>query len=146
MTILFNGERGPHGYLSNFAPYPIELDGKTWPTTEHYFQAKKFEGTFLEERIREADTPREAKELGRTRKLPIRRDWEKVKERVMREALVAKFTQHPELAEQLQSTAGEELVEHSRHDRYWADGGGGGRGKNRLGKLLMSVRRELGRR
>lgn len=61
----------------------------------------------------------------------------------MREALLAKFTQHPELAALLAESEGEELVEHSRHDRYWADGGGGGRGRNRLGKLLMSVRREL---
>ena len=143
MTILFNGSRGAHGFLSNFSSHPIELEGKTWPTVEHYFQAKKFEGTFYEERVREAATPRDAKELGKTRKLPLRPDWERVKERVMREALLAKFTQHPELAALLAESEGEELVEHSRHDRYWADGGGGGRGRNRLGKLLMSVRREL---
>ena len=143
MTILFNGCAGPHGYLSNFAPYPMELHGKLWPTVEHYFQAKKFEGTSIEERIRAAETPREAKELGRTRKLKLRADWERVKEPIIREALLAKFTQHPDLAALLAETRGEEIVEHSHHDRYWADGGGSGRGKNRLGKLLMSVRREL---
>jgi hypothetical protein len=31
-----------YGELSNFAPYPISLDGKRWPTSEHYFQAQKF--------------------------------------------------------------------------------------------------------
>lgn len=40
------------------------------------------------------------------------------------------------------STGHEELIEHTTHDSYWADGGDGN-GKNMLGKLLMQVRREL---
>ena len=31
-----------YGCFSNFAAYPIDLKGKVWPTTEHYFQAQKF--------------------------------------------------------------------------------------------------------
>lgn len=31
-----------HGEFSNFAPNPIELNGRLWPTSEHYFQAQKF--------------------------------------------------------------------------------------------------------
>jgi hypothetical protein len=34
------------------------------------------------------------------------------------------------------------LVEHTRNDSYWADGGDGS-GRNILGKLLMQVRQEL---
>jgi ribA/ribD-fused uncharacterized protein len=33
-----------YGEFSNFSPHPITLAGKRWPTTEHYFQAQKFEG------------------------------------------------------------------------------------------------------
>jgi N-glycosidase YbiA len=31
-----------YGEFSNFAPCPIELNGRHWPTSEHYFQAQKF--------------------------------------------------------------------------------------------------------
>ncbi|MFR3747673.1 NADAR domain-containing protein [Streptococcus sp.] len=34
------------------------------------------------------------------------------------------------------------LIEHTRNDDYWADGGDGS-GKNKLGLLLMQVREEL---
>jgi len=32
-----------YGCFSNFADYPIVVDGKRWPTSEHYFQAQKFQ-------------------------------------------------------------------------------------------------------
>ena len=41
-SIMFYRERDAYGYLSNFAKSPIDIDGKIWPTTEHYFQAMKF--------------------------------------------------------------------------------------------------------
>jgi ribA/ribD-fused uncharacterized protein len=61
----------------------------------------------------------------------------------MFDALRAKFTQHADLGERLRATGDALLVEHSRRDAYWADGGDG-HGLNRLGHLLMRVRRELG--
>lgn len=45
------------GEFSNFAPYPIKLAKKTWPTTEHYFQAQKFKDAKDQEQIRQAKTP-----------------------------------------------------------------------------------------
>ena len=39
-AIKFYRVAGPYGCFSNFAPYPIEMGGKTWPTSEHYFQAQ----------------------------------------------------------------------------------------------------------
>ena len=35
--ILFYRVNEPYGELSNFAPCPIELKGKVWPTSEHYW-------------------------------------------------------------------------------------------------------------
>jgi predicted NAD-dependent protein-ADP-ribosyltransferase YbiA (DUF1768 family) len=35
--ILFYKKDKPYGYMSNFYASPITLDGKKWPTTEHYF-------------------------------------------------------------------------------------------------------------
>ncbi|WP_275043177.1 NADAR domain-containing protein [Streptococcus parasanguinis] len=34
------------------------------------------------------------------------------------------------------------IIEHTQNDAYWADGGDGS-GKNKLGLLLMKVRKEL---
>jgi len=141
-TIEFYGASGEYGFMSNFAPYPIQLKGKMWPTSEHYFQAQKFAGTDWEQRVRKATKPMIAARIGRDRKGPLRRDWEKVKDHIMRDAVHAKFEQHPELRAQLLATGDALLVEHTAHDAYWGDGGDG-RGKNMLGRILMEVREHL---
>jgi ribA/ribD-fused uncharacterized protein len=132
----------PYGFFSNFSPHAIYLKGKSWPTVEHYFQAQKFAGTQVEEQVRLASSPMEAARMGRNRQHPLRPDWEAIKEEFMYEALLTKFTQHPDLRQRLLATGEAELVEHTSNDRYWADGGDGS-GKNRLGQLLMKVRTAL---
>ena len=52
--IRFYSVKEPYGEFSNFASYPIRIKGKTWATSEHYFQAQKFAGTAYEEEIRKA--------------------------------------------------------------------------------------------
>jgi ribA/ribD-fused uncharacterized protein len=140
--ILFYRVREPYGEFSNFSPHTVKLNGKRWPTVEHYFQAQKFAGTEHENAIRCLSSPMNAARMGRNRKLPLRRDWESVKDNVMREALRAKFTQHPQLQSLLLETGDAVLVEHTTNDGYWADGGDG-TGKNRLGILLMELRAAL---
>jgi ribA/ribD-fused uncharacterized protein len=105
-------------------------------------QAQKFAGTEHEEAVRRCKKPGEAADLGRSRKLPLRRDWETVKDGVMREAVLAKFTQHDDLRAVLLGTGEAEIVEHTARDSYWGDGGDGS-GRNMLGRILMSVRAEL---
>ena len=131
-----------YGGFSNFSPHPIELKGRIWPTSEHYFQAQKFAGTEHEEVVRSAKSAMVAARMGRSRERPLRPDWEAVKDEIMREALRAKFTQHAELRSLLLATGKALLVEHTANDRYWADGGDG-TGKNRLGQLLMELRDKL---
>lgn len=41
-TIWFYSESDDFGFLSNFWAGDINIDGKIWPSTEHYFQAMKF--------------------------------------------------------------------------------------------------------
>jgi ribA/ribD-fused uncharacterized protein len=65
-----------------------------------------------------------------------------VKVQVMREAVLAKFTQHDDLRALLLSIGETNLVEHSRNDSYWGDGGDGS-GKNMLGRILMEIREQL---
>lgn len=140
--ILFYRVNEPYGEFSNFAPYPILLKGKTWPTSEHYFQAQKFPGASDEEEIRNEPSPMIAARMGRSRSRPLRKDWESVKDSIMREAVMAKFTQHASLRDLLLGTGEAVLIEHTSNDRYWADGGDGS-GRNRLGELLGEVRAVL---
>ena len=130
------------GEFSNFAAYPIELDGQTWPTTEHYFQAQKFAGTDHAEAVRLEPSPMKAAKMGRDRSRPLRPDWDAVKDDIMRKAVEAKFTQHEELRNLLRSTGQATLVEHTKNDAYWGDGGDG-TGQNMLGKILMELRDRL---
>lgn len=140
--ICFYSVQDPFGEFSNFSPYPIQLDTKRWPTSEHYFQAQKFNDAAYREAIRTANSPMEAARKGRSRKIPLRKDSESAKCNVMRKAVLAKFTQHEELTKLLLSTADAKLVEHTTNDNYWGDGGDGS-GKNMLGQILMEVREQL---
>ena len=134
--------QAPFGEFSNFALYPIKLKGKTWPTSEHYFQAQKFLGSPQEIKIRKVSTPMKAAELGRTRKIKISKNWDKIRDNVMYDAVKAKFEQHPTLKALLLSTNDALLIEHTENDSYWGDGGDG-KGSNKLGKILMQVRKEF---
>ncbi len=141
-VIKFYSQNDKFGEFSNFAAYPIVLKKKKWPTSEHYFQAQKFENREHQEQIRKANSPMIAARLGRDRKKKLRKDWESVKDNIMYEAVLAKFTQYQVLKELLLSTDDAMLIEHTSNDSYWGDGGHG-RGRNMLGQLLMRVRSEL---
>ena len=43
-AILFYDDDKPYYEFTNFARISFSLDGHYWPTSEHYFQAQKFEG------------------------------------------------------------------------------------------------------
>ncbi len=141
-VINFYSTQGEYGCFSNFSRHPVWLKGKSWPTSEHYFQAQKFAGTTHEEDIRKAKTPGLAAQMGRDRKRPLRRDWEAVKDGIMHEVVLAKFSQHADLKDVLLATGDAKLVEHTFNDSYWGDGGDGS-GQNMLGQILMRVREEL---
>jgi len=142
--IYFYSKTTEYSELSNFAPFGFEDEGVYWPTAEHYFQAQKFPGaehTEYREKICRAKTPRDAKTLGRTRRIAIRSDWDDVKDGIMLYALRKKFA-CKELRQLLLGTGDRPLVEDSPSDTYWGRGRSGD-GKNRLGQLLMQVRAEL---
>lgn len=143
MAIYFYTTADEYGFLSNFAPYGVELDGVYWPTVEHYFQAQKFpDSPAYQEKISHARTPKQAKALGWDRSVRLRNDWERVKDAIMKKALLKKFQTHGKIREQLFATGDEELVENAPGDYYWGCGADGS-GQNRLGVLLMEVRSEL---
>ena len=139
--ILFYNRGDPYFEFTNFEEFPIVLDGKQWPTSEHYFQAQKFVGTPYLNYICTLPTPRDAFSLSRQPQVSqwLQSDWETVKQDVMYKALMAEFSQHSNLRNMLLATGGKRIVEHTANDSYWGDGGNGS-GQNNLGKLLMSIR------
>ncbi|KAF8945634.1 hypothetical protein BGZ47_002289 [Haplosporangium gracile] len=144
-NINFYRQGDAYGEFSNFYYAPITIDGLEWPTTEHYFQAQKFahiEDKQYVELVRISKTPSDAAKLGRNRSFPLRPDWEEIKDDVMRDCVLQKFLQHPNLTEVLMRTGDRYLNEHTRNDSYWADGGNG-TGKNMLGVVLMETRAKI---
>ena len=134
-------------FLSNFSPSLIFYGEDQIPcaTVEHYFQMAKTSIWDEAIAIAQAETPGEAKRLGR--KCHLRSDWESIKDSVMEEALRQKFS-NPKLKQALLDTGNEYLEEGTTwHDNYWGvchcikcqDTVG----KNHLGKLLMKLREEF---
>ena len=128
---------GQYFFLSNFFECPVTYKGITFTNTEAAFHSQKDIN-----RAKEFATldPSAAKKLGR--KVSLRADWEQVKDDIMYEILVAKFTQNAALKILLLRTGDQELIEGNWwNDTYW--GVCRGVGKNTLGKLLMRLRQEI---
>lgn len=139
---FYSTKEVPYGCFSNFAAYPFELDGMTWRTVEHYFQAQKFVGTPHVEELRQVSSPMVVARMGRSHARPLRPDWNEAKDDIMRRAVLRKFETHADLRDLLLGTGDEELIEQTTSDYYWGCGTEG-TGKNMLGKILMEVRDTL---
>ena len=113
-------------------------------TSEHYFQAQKFVTTDIIwfDKIREVKSPKEAAKMGRSRSHPLRKDWEEIKDSLMKKAVLKKFQTHENIREILLATGDKLIIENSPIDSYWGCGKDG-RGQNKLGIILMEVREIL---
>ena len=132
--------RGIYRFLSNFYPCQVKYEGIVYPSSEHAYQAAKTSSQAKKLGISEYKTAFKAKCVGH--KLQLRKNWESAKESIMFEILCCKFEQNSNLRKRLLDTNNAFLVEgNSWGDTYW--GVCNGVGKNRLGKLLMRVRRRL---
>jgi len=128
--------RGKYNFLSNFYRCTIYYNGLSYFTVEHAFQAQK--SIRHEDRLKiwNADTPGQAKAIGR--KIELRADWEEVKLQVMADLIWIKFS-YPELKEKIIRTGDAQLIEgNTWGDRYW--GVYREQGENHLGRILMAVR------
>jgi N-glycosidase YbiA len=142
-SVKFYSVTDEYGEFSNFSENEIIIDGKRWPTSEHYFQAMKFEDKIYIEKIRKTKKPSIAAQMSRDRSVKIKRGWDSMRVNVMTIAVRAKFfTQHQHLRKLLLSTGDRKIIEHTANDDYWGDGGDGS-GKNMLGIVLMKIRDEL---
>lgn len=142
-AILFCGrDKDIYPWLSNFYIYPLIDDkGRIWKSSEHYYQALKFECKLIQEEIRKVKSPKEAKQMAHI-VAPIggRRDWLDVRLDMMRLVLRRKFADS-QLSTKLKETKGKYLIEHAHWDSFWGSGEDMN-GQNWMGKLLMEIRDE----
>ena len=142
--------------LSQWFAAPFEAEGVTYRTCEHYMMAGKAR-LFGDEKslakVLAAESPKEAKAVGRRVANFIDPVWREHSRAIVEAGNEAKFRQHPELGAFLRSTAPRVLVEASPRDCIWGIGMGRDnpkarvpaewRGKNLLGFALMAVRGRL---
>jgi len=130
---------GPDRFLSNFYHAEIVWDGRSYPSSEHLYQAMKAGTEEEREWVRTAPTVREAKFRGQ--KIRATADWGERRVDAMRSALEAKFDQNPDLGAKLDVTKDAGLVEgNTWGDTFWGVDINTGRGENHLGRLLMELR------
>lgn len=158
--LYYRRDREIFGFLSHFHPCPIHIDGESWPTVEHFYQAQKSPSNAYRMAIRAAEHPGHVKRLSappnskarlskgswfvKNGKEP-RSDWQDVRLDVMRRGDCAKFTQNSELTSMLLATGDAELIEDSQSDAFWGIGKDGN-GANWGGRILMELRAELRQR
>lgn len=137
-------------FLSNFfyLPETVKWNNMKFATVEHAYQAAKTLDVAQRQRIRNAETPGQAKKLGQA--VDVREDWDEIKLVVMEKLLRRKFSVK-RLAMMLANTGSTELVEGNWWgDAYWGKVTSIGfkrvanpKGLNHLGRLLMEIRKDL---
>lgn len=108
------------GWLSNFHPCRIVFGSKVFKSSEQLFMYH-FGDIETAERILLAETPKEAKTLGREVRNFDEKSWNEVKIQKMYLALEGKFSQNKDLMDKLKDPAlnGKFFVEASPFDRVW---------------------------
>lgn len=128
--------------FDNFSAHAVEFEGQLYPTAEAAYQAAKCTDPKGKEAIKNARSPRQAKvlanEVYKAAKDPA---WGSKKVETMEKILRAKFAQHSDVAEALEQSGNENIVEGSPFDYFWGAGADGS-GQNMLGKLWMKIRAE----
>jgi ribA/ribD-fused uncharacterized protein len=129
-----------HYALDNWSAHAVIMDGVVYPTAEHAYHCGKFaQDSDAQRRTRQALSPYLAKGVSREFVHYVTDDWDNLKVPHMTNVLIAKLSQHREVREILQSTAGSMLIEGSPTDPFWGTGPDG-LGLNTLGKLWMMLR------
>lgn len=144
--------------FSQWFPGRFEENGIIYKTAEHYMMAGKarlFNDPETEAEILIADTPNQAKALGRKVKNFDPKRWDEHKYELVTQGNLLKFSQNQKFKDFLLSTGDKILVEASPYDRIWgigmletdsrAENPLLWNGENLLGFALMEVRDQLRR-
>lgn len=142
MAIYFYKEFGPLGYLANYSNHGFYKDGIYYKTVEHFYQSKKFLDLNLQNKVINAETPKDASNIGRNRNNKLRYNWSNIKQGIMLEGVLEKFRQNKDILVKLLNTGNEEIVENTVDEYYWGCGKDRS-GKNNFGKILVKAREIL---
>ncbi len=142
--------------FSNMYEAPVQIDGVTFPTVEHYFQwskAKMFGDVDIQNKIMKTTSPKSAKGFGKKVKNFVPEAWDEKKDSIMRIAVKAKLMQHPDILMKLRETGTRPIAEADPRGKYWGIGTSAETskakdvsrwpGQNKMGKILMELRDEL---
>ena len=155
-VICFHNPDEENGYLSNWYPSLFTLDGVAFSSMEQYMMYRKavcFGDDKVAAQILVTEDVAEIKTLGRLVSGYDESLWNGVRQIVVYEGLLAKFSQNSELGEQLKKTGNAVLAECAVKDRIWGIGlsmhdsdrldRAKWQGQNLLGYALMMVREKL---
>lgn len=139
--------------FSQWFPCEFVDNGVVYKTAEHYMMAAKarlFDDNEILKLILQANSPNEAKGLGRKIENFNSEIWDHHKYQIVVQANLLKFSQNQEFKEFLLSTEDKVIVEASPYDKIWgigmlvSDKNSGNpllwNGENLLGFALMEVR------
>ena len=155
-VICFNDPVGDMGFLSNWYVSNFSRDGYLYFAMEQYITHRKaltFGDAEIAEQVMHSFDFEEMKALGRKVRNYDNRVWNGIRQIVVYEGLLAKFSQDPELKQKLLATGDALLAEAEAYDPIWGIGLAmedernrdpeAWEGQNLLGFALMQVRQKL---
>lgn len=154
--ICFHNPDEENGYLSNWYLSSFTINGIQYSSMEQYMMHQKavcFRDDVIAAQILETDDVAQIKALGRLVAGYDDNHWNGVRQIMVYEGLLAKFSQNPDLCIQLKNTGKALLAECAVKDRIWGIGLSmkdpdrlqreTWKGQNLLGYTLMMVRDKM---
>lgn len=154
--ICFHNPNEENGYLSNWYPSSFKVGSVEFSSMEQFMMYRKAEcfcDDVIAKKILSTDDVAEIKSLGREVSNYDEQVWNGVRQIVVYEGLMAKFSQNRDLKDRLKDTGGAVLAECAVKDLIWGTGlsmkdpnrfdMSKWRGQNLLGYTLMMVRERL---
>jgi len=154
--VCFHNPNEENGYLSNWYLTNFSVDDISYSSVEQYMMYRKavcFHDKKIAEQILQTNNVAQIKELGRSVSGYDDNYWNGIRQIVVYNGLLSKFSQNEELKELLLSTKSALLAECAVKDKIWGIGLSmkdadrldktKWRGQNLLGYTLMMVREQL---
>lgn len=155
-VICFHNPNEENGYLSNWYLSPFTVEKKNFSSMEQFMMYRKaiyFGDEAVAKNILSTDDASQIKVLGRQVKNYDEHIWNGIRQIVVYEGLLAKFSQNEDLKDRLKSTGEAILAECAVKDLIWGVGLSmtdpdrfdktKWKGQNLLGYTLMMVRERL---
>jgi len=134
--------RGQYRWLSNFTPVNIEVNKIIYPSVEHAFMSAKSNDISWKRFCADSNNSAGAVKK-KSKSIKLVKDWDIIKYDIMEECLRQKFNQEP-FRTKLLSTRNIDIQEEDRwNDTIWGVCLKTNIGDNKLGKLIMKIRKEL---